>query len=141
MAPILTLFLAASATQSATSLKQRPDEGDSIRTPAECKKCSTPHFLTRQDNVLQDPHRITLENHSEQEIVTLPRVTRIPQLGHQMHHREDETAQSHVLHRTNRREFAQVHITPSRSQLITVSSWLLSTGTWAARKLRPSILH
>ena len=112
MAPILTLFLAASATQSAISLKQRPDEGDSKSTPAECKKCSTPHFLTRQDNALQDPHRITLENRREREILTLPHVTRVPQLGHQMHHREDETAQSHVLHRTNRREFAQVHIAP-----------------------------
>ena len=141
MAPILTHFLAASATQSAITLKQRPDEGDTKSTPAECKQCRTPHFLTRQDSALQEPHRITLENHRERDIVTLPHVPRVPHLGTRC------TTERMKLHKatccTELKEGSPHRYTlhSSRSQPISVSSWLLSTGTWAARKLRPSTLH
>ena len=107
--------------------------------PAECKKCSTPHFLTRQDNAFQDPHRITLENHREREIVTLPHVTQVPQLGHQMHHREDETAQSHVLHRTNRRDFAQIHIAPLK--VSTDLCFLLAPFNWNLGSQETTTFH
>ena len=43
-----------------TNVIETTNGGDSNGKPAEGKKCSAPHLLTRQDNALQDPHKIAL---------------------------------------------------------------------------------